>query len=108
MSISGAEENRWEQKERRAYFEDSSGLFVDQPGDSFNSSSTGKSSNGRLGDTLNVIPQDLTVTWEYKNGVSLGEKKRSDEVGRQAYVWHRPCRDLFHRSFRVQTCWLSF
>ena len=48
---------------RKADFEYSSGLFVDQARDTFDSSTTGQSSDGRLSDTLDVVAQDLTVTW---------------------------------------------
>ena len=43
-------------------FEYSSGLFIDQAGDTLDSPSTSKSSDGRLSDTLDVITQDLAVT----------------------------------------------
>ena len=42
--------------------QDTSGLFVDESGDSLDSSSSGQSSDGRLGDTLDVISQNLSVS----------------------------------------------
>ena len=42
--------------------EDTSGLFVDQTGDSLDTSTSSQTSNGWLGDALDVIPKDLTVT----------------------------------------------
>ena len=42
--------------------EDTSGLFVDQTGDSLDTASSSESTDGWLGDPLDVIPQDLSVT----------------------------------------------
>ena len=41
--------------------ENSSGLFVDQTGNAFNPSATGKSTDRRFRDSLDVIPEDLSV-----------------------------------------------
>ena len=42
--------------------EDTSGLFVDQTGDSLDTTSTSETTDGWLGDALDVIPKDLSVT----------------------------------------------
>ena len=49
--------------------EDSAGLLVDESGDSLHSTTTSKSSDGRLGDSLDVVPQDLAMAL----GSSLAE-----------------------------------
>ena len=36
-------------------FQDTSSFFVDEPRDTFHSTTTSKTTNGRLGDSLNVI-----------------------------------------------------
>ena len=62
--------------------QDSSGLFIDEPRDSFDTTSSGQSSDGWLGDTLDVVSQDLSVTL----GASLSESlasfasSRHDEI----------------------------
>ena len=43
-------------------FEDSSGFLIDQATDSFDTTSASQSSDGRLGDTLDVVTKDLSVT----------------------------------------------
>ena len=43
-------------------FEDTTGLFVDQAGDTLDTTSAGQSSDGGLGDSLDVITKDLSVT----------------------------------------------
>ena len=53
--------------------EDTSGLFVDESGDTLDTSSSCQSSDGRLGDTLDVITQNLPVTL----GASLSESLTS-------------------------------
>jgi len=42
--------------------EDTSGFLVDQTGDTLDSSTTSKTTDGGLGDTLDVVSQDLPVT----------------------------------------------
>ena len=62
--------------------QDSSGLFVDESRDTFDTTSSGQSSDSWLGDTLDVVPQDLSVTL----GASLSESlasfssSRHDEI----------------------------
>jgi hypothetical protein len=43
-------------------FEDSTGFFVDQSGDTFNTTSSSQSTDRGLGDTLDVISQNFSVT----------------------------------------------
>jgi len=45
------------------YFEDTSGLFVDQTRYTFDTSSSGQTSDRGLCDTLDVVSQDLSVTF---------------------------------------------
>ena len=51
--------------------EDASGLFVDQAGDSLDAASSSKSSNGGLGNSLDVITKDLSVTFRASLSKSL-------------------------------------
>jgi hypothetical protein len=41
--------------------EDTSGLLVDETRDALDTTTTGKSANGGLGDALDVVPEDLSV-----------------------------------------------
>jgi hypothetical protein len=50
-------DNRLEER-----LENTSGLLVDEGRDSLDTTSTSQSSDGRLGDTLNVVSQDLSVS----------------------------------------------
>ena len=43
------------------HLEDTAGLLVDEAGDALDATSAGKSANSRLGDTLDVVSQDLSV-----------------------------------------------
>ena len=42
--------------------ENTAGLLVDQTRDSLDTTTAGKTTNGGLGDTLDVIPKDFTMT----------------------------------------------
>ena len=42
--------------------EDGAGLLVDEAGDSLNTASAGKSADSGLGDSLDVVSQDLSVS----------------------------------------------
>ena len=53
--------------------EDTTGLLVDESGDTLDSTTTSQTSDGGLGDTLDVISQHLTVTL----GASLSESLAS-------------------------------
>lgn len=44
------------------HLEDTSGFLIDEPGDALDTSSPGQTADGWLGDTLDVITQDLAVT----------------------------------------------
>ena len=43
--------------------EDTAGLFVHHSGDALDSTTTGKTTDGRLGDSLDVVTQHLAVTF---------------------------------------------
>ena len=43
-------------------FQDTTGLFVDESGDTFDTTSSCKTADGWLGDTLDIITQHLPVT----------------------------------------------
>ena len=55
------------------HFEDSAGLLVDEAGDSLDSSTAGQPPDGGLGDTLDVVTENLPVTL----GASLSESLSS-------------------------------
>ena len=42
--------------------EDTAGLLVDQAGDALDTSTASQAADGRLGDALDVVPEDLAVT----------------------------------------------
>ncbi len=41
--------------------EDAAGLLVDEAGDTLDPTATGQTADGRLGDALDVVPQDLAM-----------------------------------------------
>ena len=43
--------------------EDSASFFIDETGDALHSSSAGQSTNGRLGDALDVVTEDFSVAF---------------------------------------------
>jgi hypothetical protein len=49
--------------------EHTTGLFVDETGDTLDTATTSETTNGRLGDALDVVAKDLSVTL----GSSLSE-----------------------------------
>ena len=49
--------------------EDTTGLFVDETGDTLDTTTTGETADSGLGDTLDVVTKDLTMTL----GASLSE-----------------------------------
>ena len=53
----------------KEHLKNTSGLLVDKARDTLDSSSTSKTSDGRLGDALDIISEDLTVPF----GASLSE-----------------------------------
>ena len=55
------------------HLEDSTGLLVDQSGDTLDSSTAGQPPDGGLGDTLDVVTENLPVTL----GASLSESLSS-------------------------------
>ena len=60
--------------------EDAAGLFVDEARDTLDSSSAGETTDGWLGDALDVVSQDLPVTL----GASLSESFASFAAARHA------------------------
>ena len=58
--------------------EDTTGLFVDEAGDTFDTTTTRETANGGLGDTLDVITQDFAMTL----GASLSESFSSFAAAR--------------------------
>ena len=58
--------------------EDTAGLFVDEAGDTFDTTTTRKTANGGLGDTLDVITQHFAMTL----GASLSESFSSFAAAR--------------------------
>ena len=56
----------------KEHLEDTTGLFVDQAGDALDTSSSRKTTDGRLGDALDVVSKDLSVAL----GTSLVEQNK--------------------------------
>jgi hypothetical protein len=46
----------------KEYLEDSTGLLVDKSRDTLDSTTTGETTDSRLGDSLDVVTENLTVT----------------------------------------------
>ncbi|KAL7520147.1 hypothetical protein ACHAWX_004892, partial [Stephanocyclus meneghinianus] len=46
----------------KEHLEHTTGLLVDETGDTFDTTTTSKTTNGRLGDALDVVAKDLSVT----------------------------------------------
>ena len=61
--------------------EDSAGLLVDEAGDTLNSSPAGQAPDGGLGDSLDVVPQDLAVPLGAALSESLSSFSASCWVG---------------------------
>jgi hypothetical protein len=57
----------------KKYLENSTSLFVDETGDTLDSTTTGKTTDCRLGNSLDVIAENLTMTL----GSSLSESLSS-------------------------------
>ncbi len=62
--------------------EDSTGLFVDEAADSLDTTSSGKTTDGRLGDTLDVITENFAMTL----GASLSKTFSSLSTSRHFVV----------------------
>ena len=58
--------------------QDSTSLFVDETGDTLDTTTTGKTADSRLGDSLDVVAKNLTVTL----GASLSESLSSFTASR--------------------------
>ena len=87
------------------HLEDTSGLLVDEAGDTLDTSTSRQSSDGRLGDSLDVITQDLPVTLGATLSESLSSLSSSSHgsllvcVG-VFYVHVRLVASLCERTFR--------
>ena len=62
--------------------EDTAGLFVDEAGDTLDTTTTRKTADGGLGDTLDVITQDFAMTF----GASLSEALSSFAASRHDFL----------------------
>jgi hypothetical protein len=85
---------------------DTTGLLVDETGDTLYTTSASKTANSRLGNTLDVITKDFALQAEARMSVS-GSSTSSSDSGNVHDAWHHPFRDLFHL-FRGQTCFQRF
>ena len=75
--------------------EDSSGLLVDEAADALHSSSAGQTANGRLGDSGNVVAQNLAVTL----GASLSESLGSLSSSRHCSCQNKNILEIFFLFF---------
>ena len=55
--------------------EDTTGLLVDEAGDTLDTATAGKTTNGGLGDTLDVVAKDLAVTLRAALSETLEDSK---------------------------------
>jgi len=62
--------------------EDTTGLFVDHGGDTLDTTTAGKTSDGRLGDTLDVVTQNLAMTLGTTLAEALATFSTSSHVDR--------------------------
>lgn len=62
--------------------EDTAGLFVDEAGDTFDTTTASETANGGLGDTLDVIAQHFAMTL----GASLSEALSSFAASRHDFL----------------------
>jgi len=63
--------------------EHTTSLFVDETGDTLDTTTTGETANGGLGDTLDVVTKNLAVTL----GASLSESLSSFSAARHCYCF---------------------
>lgn len=68
------------------YLEDAPGLLVDEAGDTLHASSTGQTTDGGLGDTLDVVAQHLPVTLSASLAESFSSFTTSGHVDRSIAV----------------------
>jgi hypothetical protein len=101
------EKNKQKRKKKRAknishIFEESlenaTGLFVNEAGDTLDTATTSETTNGGLGDTLDVVTKNLAL----KEVVSDGQRKKHRVRRYIRDAWLHPFRVLFHL-FHVQT-----
>ena len=78
-------------------FENTAGLLVDEAGDSLDSTTASQAADGRLGDTLDVITEHLTVTLRTSLSQSLSSFAASRHVSRSDEI----CKLKFRRIFQV-------
>ena len=75
--------------------EDAAGLFVDEARDTFDTASTRETTDGGLGDTLDVITQHFAMTF----GASLSEALSSFAASRHDFLilvrWWVEAREFF-------------
>ena len=75
--------------------EDAAGLFVDEARDTFDTASTRETTDGGLGDTLDVITQHFAMTF----GASLSEALSSFAASRHDFLklvrWSVEAREFF-------------
>ena len=77
------------------HLEDAAGLFVDEARDTFDTASTRETTDGGLGDTLDVITQHFAMTF----GASLSEALSSFAASRHDFLrlvrWSVEAREFF-------------
>ena len=65
----------------KEHLQDTTGLFVDQARDTLDSTTTGQTTDSRLGDTLDVITKYLAMTLSASLSESLASLSTSSHVG---------------------------
>ena len=73
--------------------EDATGLFIDEAGDTLDTTTASETANGRLGDTLDVITQHFAMTL----GASLSEALSSFAASRHDFFLRVSVRKIHER-----------
>jgi len=85
--------------------ENTTSLLVDETGDTLDTTTTSETANGRLGDALDVVTEDLALK---RPSASKSTSRKERPAGTNVHdASHHPFRDLFHL-FHVQTCFQIF
>jgi hypothetical protein len=79
-------------------FEDTTGFFVDETRDTLDTTTTSETTNSRLGNTLNVVTKNLTMTLQERkeNPNEFMDFCISTSIVALFLPWHHPCPNLYH------------
>ena len=72
----------------KEYLENTSGLFVDEAGDTLDTTTTSQATNSRLGDTLDIVTKNLAMTLGAPLSESLASLTASSHFD-EMYMLHK-------------------